>query len=132
MPVEWHLNEQSGQLIIMDVPADIQKLIGPKETIELYVNGENYPEITIDTIAITSERVIIRRQNAQSSKSELTVHSYSEITGVGLEKGFMRSIIRLRLKTGGESMDSIRLPPKLAEQALGILKQKVCGIASPF
>ena len=29
-------------------------------------------------------------------------------------------------------MDSIRLPPKLAEQTLGILKQKVCGITSPF
>ena len=116
----------------MDVPADMKKIMGPKETIELYVGGETYPEITIDTVAITSERIILRRQNAQATKTDLTVYSYSEITGVGLEKGFMRSIIRLRVKTGGESMDSIRLPPKLAEQALGILKQKVCGIASPF
>lgn len=116
----------------MDVPDDMKKFMEPKETIELYVDGEAYPQITIDSVAITSERIILRRTNAQQSKTDLTVYQYSDITGVGLEKGFMRSIIRLRVKTGGESMDSIRLPPKLAEQTLGILKQKVCGITSPF
>ncbi len=116
----------------MDVPAEIQELMDPKETIELFVDGEKYPEITIDTVAITSERVILRRHCTQSTRTDLTFYSYPEITGVGLEKGFMRSMIRLKVKTAGESMDVIRLPTKLADQAMGILKQKVCGIGSPF
>lgn len=104
----------------------------PRETIELFVDGESYPQITIDTVAITSERIILRRPNAQGSKTDLTIYKYSDITGVGLEKGFMRSIIRLRVKGSGESMDALRMPPKLAEQALSYLKEKVCGIKSPF
>jgi hypothetical protein len=119
---------------MMDVPEEMKKLMRPEESIELYVNGEAYPEITSDTVAITNERVILRRHDPQTSTTDITVYSYPEITGVGMEKGFMRSIIRLRVNTknGGEKMDSIRLPTKLAEQAIGILKQNVCGIKSPF
>ena len=116
----------------MDAPVELQKLMGPKETIELFVDGEAYPQITIDTVAITSERVILRRPNAQGLKTELTIYNYSDIIGVGLEKGFMRSIIRLRVKGSGESMDALRMPPKLAEQTLSYLKERVCGIRSPF
>ncbi len=116
----------------MDVPSDMQKLIGLEERIELYVNGDNYPDITIDTVALTSEKVILRRHNPQASQTDITVYSYPDITGVGMEKGFLRSIIRLRIKDAGETMDSIRLPTKLAEQAIGILKHNVCGIKSPF
>jgi hypothetical protein len=116
-------------MITMEVPAEIQKMIGPKERIELFVNAEEYPQITVETLAITSERLIIGRQNA-SEKMDFTMHSYPDISGVGLEKGFMRSIIRLRVKSKGESMDSIRLPPKVAEQALEIIKGKVCGAPS--
>jgi hypothetical protein len=111
----------------MDIPAEIQKMMGPKEKMELIVDGENYPQITVETLAVTSERIIIGRQNASEAKTNFTLYSYSDITGVGLEKGFMRSIIRLRLKTKGESMDSIRLPPKVAEQVLGLIRDKVCG-----
>jgi hypothetical protein len=132
MPVRRHLNLFIWWLIEMDVQAEIKKIMGPKETIELFVDSQNYEETTIDSLALTNERIIIGRENSQTSKVEYTVHKYTDISGVGLEKGFMRSIIRLRVKTGGESMDSIRLPPKLAEQTLGILKQKVCGITSQF
>ncbi len=116
----------------MDIPPEIQELIDPKETIELFVDGEAYPQITIDTVAITSERIILRRPNAQGLETGLTIYNYSDITGVGLEKGFMRSIIRLRVKSNGGSMDALRMPPKLAEQALSYLKERVCGIKSPF
>jgi hypothetical protein len=111
----------------MDVPAEMQKMIGPKEKMELFVDGESYPQITVETLVITGEKIIIGRQNEAAGRMDLTVYGYSDITGVGLEKGFMRSIIRLRVKSKGDSMDSIRLPPKIAEQVLGILKEKVCG-----
>ncbi|HEY3419292.1 MAG TPA: PH domain-containing protein [Methanomassiliicoccales archaeon] len=116
----------------MELPADMQNLIGPEERIELYVDGEKYPEITSDTVALTNERVILRRHNLEGTGAAITAYSYREITGVGMEKGFMRSIIRLRIKTAEETMDAIRLPTKQAEQAIGILKNKVCGITSPF
>ena len=116
----------------MDVPIEIQKIMGPKETIELFVDAEAHPEITIDTVTITNERIILRRHQDGTTKSDLTIIGFSEISAVGLEKGFMRSIIRLRLKSNDGSLDSIRMPSKLADQALVLLKHKVCGITSPF
>jgi hypothetical protein len=116
----------------MDIPIEMQKILGPKETIELFVDAEAHPEITIDTVTITNERIILRRHQDGKAMSDLTVIGFSDITAVGLEKGFMRSIIRLRLKSNGGSMDSIRMPSKLADQTLVLLKHKVCGIASPF
>jgi hypothetical protein len=110
----------------MDVPAELQKMIGPKERMELFVNGKDYPQITVETLAVTGEKIIIGRQN-ESEEMVFTEYNYSDITGVGLEKGFMRSIIRLRVKSERDSMDSIRLPPKPAELALELIKQKVCG-----
>lgn len=97
---------------------------------ELFVNGDDYPQITVETLAVTAEKIIIGRQNS-SEKLDIIVYSYSDIEGVGLEKGFMRSIIRLRVKSKKDSMDSIRLPPKIAEQALDIIKGKVCGHPGP-
>jgi len=116
----------------MEIKAEIQKMMGPKEKIELFVDSQTHQETTIDTLAITSERIIIGRPSALTEKIEFTVHLYQDIIGVGLEKGFMRSIIRLRLKSKGESMDSIRLPPKIAEQVLEIVKDKVCRNPSPL
>jgi len=110
----------------MDLPVEIQKMMTPKETIILFVDGETCPEITIDTLMITDERIIIRRQPSNAAKTDLTIYRYQDIIGVGLEKGFMRSMVRLKVKSAGESMDSIRLPPKLAEQAFTFIKDKVC------
>ena len=116
----------------MDLPVEIQKIIGPKETIELFIDGETYSDITVDTLALTNKRIIIQRSPTDPAKPDLTIYEYQDITGVGLEKGFMRSIIRLRVGPNGGTMDSIRMPPKIADQAMTYLKEKVCGIKSPF
>jgi hypothetical protein len=116
----------------MEIPADMKKVMAPNETVEMFVDGEKYPQITIDTVAITSERIILKRPTTTGLKTDLTIYRFSDITGVGVEKGFMRSIVRLRVKSTGETMDSIRMPPKLADEALKYLKDKVCGIKSPF
>ena len=115
----------------MEIPADMQKVLRPNETVVLFVDSRTHHETTIDSLLLTNERIIIGRENPQTDKTDLTSHAYADVTGVGLEKGFMRSIIRLRLKAGGTSMDSIRLPPKVDEQVLGILKDKVCGRPGP-
>ena len=115
----------------MEVPIEIKNIIGPKETIEMFIDAEAHPEITVDTVTITSERVILKRQTGAAT-SNLTLIGFSDITAVGLEKGFMRSILRLRVKTNGGSVEAIRMPSKLADQAAAILKQKVCGIVSQF
>jgi hypothetical protein len=116
----------------MEIQGEIQKMMGPRETMVLFIDSQKHQETTIDTLAITNERIIIGRHNALTEKLEFTTHNYPDITGVGVEKGFMRSIVRLRLKNSGVSMDSIRLPPKIAEQALGIIKDKVCRNPSPL
>ncbi|MGD0818687.1 MAG: PH domain-containing protein [Methanomassiliicoccales archaeon] len=114
----------------MDIPVEIQQSLGPKETIDLFVDEEKHPKATVDSVAITSERIIIRRSHPDVSKNVLTVYSYPDITGVGLEKGFLRSIIRLRVKNGANSVESIRVPSELAEQILGLIKDKVCRFPS--
>jgi hypothetical protein len=115
---------------MMEIPIEVQKMLGPKEKIELFVNEESHPEITIDSSAITNERLLFRR-NGADSKDDFKAYAFSDIVGVGMEKGFMRSIIRLRLKSEATVL-TIRMPTKLAEQAMVSLKQKVCGIVSPF
>jgi hypothetical protein len=119
--VAWHHRVVEN----MDAPAEIKKMMGPKETIEMYVDGESYPQITIDTMVITDERILVQRSNALGT-TEFISYKFSEIAGVGVEKGFMRSIIRLKLNNGG-AMASIRLPPKLDEQALELIKNRVLG-----
>jgi hypothetical protein len=101
----------------------------PKETIEQFIDGEKYPDITIDTLAVTNERIIVRRPQTVAVKSDLTIYSYTDIVGVGLEKGFMRSILRLKVKNGGVFMDSIRLPATVAEETFGFIKDKVCVLS---
>jgi hypothetical protein len=116
----------------MEVPIEIKNIMGPKETIEMFVDAEAHPEITVDTVTITSERIILKRTQVGTATSNLMLIGFSDITAVGLEKGFMRSILRLRVKSHGGSVEAIRMPSKLADQASVILKQKVCGIVAPF
>ena len=109
-----------------DMPDDIKNILGPNENVELYIKEKIYhPQINIDSLIITNTRIILRHPHAAQLKRDYSDYSYSDFLGVELEKGAMRSTIKLLLKPNGKSLDLGRLPTPLAEQGYGIIREHV-------
>ena len=117
----------------MDTPEDIQKILGPNEQVELYIKEKIYhPQISIDSMVVTNQRVIVRHPHALALKTNYTDYSYSEISGVELDKGILRSKIKFSLKHSPEPMVLEDLPTELAEQAYGIIRENIGRFQAPF
>ena len=74
-------------------------------------------------------------------KKDYTDYSYRDITNVTLDKGIIRSTIKLTLKHGqenpgkqqeGEHLDLDNLPNDLAEKGYGIIRENIGKFQSPF
>jgi hypothetical protein len=116
-----------------DIPDDVKNLLGPNEKVEVYIKEKIYhPQISIDSMIVTNERVILRHPHAAGMKKDYTDHSYSDIAGVGMNKGLLRSKIKLTIKGKGESMDLDKLPTPDAEHAYGIIRENVGRFQAPF
>jgi hypothetical protein len=116
-----------------DPPEDIKRILGPNEKVELYIKEKIYhPQFSIDSLVITNERIILRHPHALRMKREYTDYSYSDIAGVTMEKGMMRSTLKVMLKRGEETMDLDKLPTDLAEQAYGIIRENIGRFQAPF
>lgn len=119
-------------LMDMDVPDDIKGILGHSEKVELYILERIYhPQIGIDSMLITNERVILRHPHALGMKNDYTGYRYSDITGATLDKGLTRSTIKLTIKDKVGSMDLERLPTHLAEKAYGIIKEYIGRFQAP-
>ena len=117
----------------MDTPEDIQKILGPNEKVEMYIKEKIYhPKINIDSLVVTNERVVLRHPHALGLKMDYTDYSYSEIAGVELDKGVLRSKIRLTLRHTAEPLELSDLPTDLAEQAYGIIRENIGKFQAPF
>jgi hypothetical protein len=117
----------------MDPPEDIARILGPNEKVELYVKEKIYhPQLSIDSLVITNQRIILRHPHAMGMKRDYTDYSYSDIEAVTLEKGMMRSTLKVKLKSSEETMDLDKLPTDLAEQAYGIIRENVGRFQAPF
>ena len=116
-----------------DPPEDIARILGPNEKVQLYIKEKIYhPQFSIDSLVITNERIILRHPHALRMKREYTDYSYSDIAGVTMEKGMMRSTLKVMLKSSEETMDLDKLPTDLAEQAYGIIRENVGRFQAPF
>ena len=91
----------------MATPDDIKNILGSNEKVELYIEEKIYhPRINIESVIITNERIIFRHPHALGLKKDYTDYSYRDITNVTLDKGIMRSTIKLTLKHGEENREN--------------------------
>jgi hypothetical protein len=126
----------------MATPDSIKNLLGSNEKVELYIEEKIYhPRINIESVIITNERIIFRHPHALGLKKDYTDYSYRDISNVTLDKGILRSTIKLTLRHGeepdgkqkeGEHLNLDNLPNDLAEKGYGIIRENIGKFQSPF
>lgn len=114
-------------------PEDLQRILGPNEQLELYIKQKIYhPKINIDSVAITTERIILRHPHALGLEKDYTDFNYQDISNVILDKGLVRSTVRCTLRLGGDPLALNDLPNSEAEKAYGIIRENLVRYQSPF
>ena len=125
----------------MSAPDDLKNILGSNEKVELYIPEKIYhPRINIESVIVTNERIILRHPHALNLKKDYTDYSYRDIINVKLDKGILRSTIKLMLKPmeGNqgknieESLDLDNLPNDLAEKGYGIIRENIGKFQTPF
>ena len=110
----------------MSVPEDLKKILGPNETVEMYIQQKIYhPKIDIDSVVITNERIILRHPHALGLKKDYTDFNHKDFANVVLDKGLLRSTIKCTLRLGGEPLVLNDLPNSDAEKAYGIIRENI-------
>lgn len=110
----------------MSAPDDLKGLLGPDEKVEVYIQQKIYhPKINIDSVVITNERVILRHPHALGLKKDYTDYNYRDVANVVLDKGIVRSTLKLTLRFGGEPLALNDLPNAEAEKAYGIIRENI-------
>jgi ribosomal protein L40E len=115
------------------IPDDVRKIMGPSEQAQLYIRQKIYhPKISIDSIVITNERVIIRHPHAMGLRKDYTDYNYQDVTNVVLAKGLTRSTVKLVLRLGGEPLTFENLPNKDAQAAYGLIRESLTRYQSGY
>ena len=108
------------------VPDDVQKILGPGEQAQLYIAQKIYhPKISIDSVLITSQRIILRHPHALGLKKDYTDYNYQDVANVILDKGFTRSTLKLVLRFGGEPLALENLTNSDAQKAYGLIRENL-------
>jgi hypothetical protein len=125
----------------MSAPDEIKNILGPNETIELFIEEKIYhPRINIESVIITNQRIILREPHSLGLRKNYTDYSYRDITNVTLDQGILRSTIKLTLrpKEGNqgnnpeEYLELDKLPNDLAEKGYGVIRENIGKYQSPF
>ncbi len=125
----------------MSVPDELKNILGPNENIELFIEEKIYhPRINIESVVITNQRIILREPHSLGLRKNYTDYSYRDITNVTLDKGILRSTIKLTLKpkegNQGKNLEEFleldKLPNDLAEKGYGIIRENIGKFQSPF
>ncbi len=129
-----YITDHDNQVVMaMAMPDDIKNILGPNEKVELYIKEKIYhPQMNIDSLIITDQRIIMRHPHALGLKKDYTDYSYSDIASVQLDKGIMRSTIKLTLKRDAKPLELGKLPNSLAEKGYGIIRENVGRFQAPF
>jgi hypothetical protein len=107
-----------------DTPDDLKNILGSNEKVELYIRQKIYhPKINVDSVVVTNERIILRHPHALGLKKDYTDFNYKDISNAVMEKGVLRSKLKLTLRLGGEPLELGDLPNSEAEKAYGIIRQ---------
>jgi hypothetical protein len=115
------------------LPDDLQKILGPNEQAELYIAQKIYhPKISIDSVLITNQRIILRHPHAMGLKKDYTDYNYQDVANVVLDKGFTRSTLKLDLRFGGEPLVLENLPNSDAQRAYGLIRENLSRYQGPF
>lgn len=123
----------TGRNLSAPIPDDLQKILGPNEQAQLYIAQKIYhPKISIDSVLITSERIILRHPHAMGLKKDFTDYNYQDVANVVLDKGFARSTLRLNLRFGGDALAIQDLPNSDAEKAYGLIRKNLGRYQAPF
>jgi hypothetical protein len=105
------------------VPSDITKLLDGDEHIYLYMKQKKYhPAIHLESIAVTNKRVIFRKPSMLHTKKSYTDYSYADILNVTIDKGPLRSTIKLNLRMDGEDLLVDDIPNDEAQLAFRIIR----------
>jgi hypothetical protein len=125
----------------MSAPNDLKNILGSNEKVELFIEEKIYhPRINIESVIVTNERIILRHPHALNLKKDYTDYSYRDIINVKLDKGILRSTLKLMLKPKEgnqgknleEPLDLDNLPNDLAEKGYGIIRENIGKFQSPF
>lgn len=115
------------------IPDDMRKIMGPNEQPQLYLAQKIYhPKISIDSVLITNQRVILRHPHAMGLKKDYTDYNYQDVANVVLDKGFTRSTLKLVLRLGGEPLALQDLPNSEAQKAYGLIRENLGRYQAPF
>jgi hypothetical protein len=109
-----------------DVPSDLLKLLDPDEKILLYMKQKKYhPAIDLESIAITEQRIILRRPSMLTIKKSYTDYSYGDIVNVSIDKGPLRSTIKLNLRMDSNDLLVEDIPNDDADAAFKVIREKI-------
>lgn len=116
-----------------NVPQDIARILGPGETVQLFIQQKIYhPKINVDSVVLTNERIILRHPHDLRLKRDFTDFSYTDVANAILDKGLLRSTVKCQLRFGGESLNLADLPNSDAEKAYGIIRSNIARYQTPF
>ena len=115
-----------------NTPDDLKSILGSNERVELYIKQRIYhPKINVDSVVVTNERIILRHPHALGLKKDYTDFNYKDISNAVMEKGVLRSKLKLTLRLGGEPLELGDLPNSEAEKAYGIIRQNSVANQTP-
>lgn len=118
---------------MQSVPDDLNSILGPNEQVQLYIRQKIYhPKINVDSVLITTERIILRHPHALGLKKDYTDFNYQDVSNVVLEKGILRSTVKCMLRFGGEPLALSGLPNSQAERAYGLIRENLVRYQSPL
>jgi hypothetical protein len=118
------LLEKEGEEKVM--PSDLEKLLDADEHVSLYLKQKKYhPAINLESVAVTNKRVILRHPSMLTIKKSYTDYSYADILNVSIDKGPLRSTLKLNLKTDGTDLLVEDIPNEEAEQAFRIIREGI-------
>lgn len=116
-----------------DVPSDFVKLLDSDEQVLLYMKQKKYhPAINIESIAVTDRRVIFRKPSMLTIKKSYTDYGYADILNVSLDKGPLRSTLKLNLKMDGSDLLVDDIPNDDAQEAFRIIRNRIDSARSSY
>ena len=115
------------------IPNDLKVILGPSEQVQLYIKQKIYhPKISIDSVVITTQRIILRHPHALNLRKDYTDYNYQDVSNVVLDKGILRSTVKCTLRFGGEPLSLGGLPNADAERAYGLIRENLVRYQSPL
>jgi hypothetical protein len=106
-----------------DAPSDVLTLLDENEKVLLYMKQKKYhPAINIESVTVTDRRVILRKPSMLRIKKSYTDYSYADILNVTINKGVLRSTLKLNLKVDGTDLLVKDIPNEDAQEAFKIIR----------